>query len=612
MAGTVTATQSGNTAGGMFLQVYVLVNAGSLGPNTLTALNVDHGSITTTVTGSMVVGALCNGNGGGTAFVGESGCTVASFNDTTNTNEYGAFFTTLTGTPGATTVGSTTAMAGGPGGMAACEILPSGGTLAQSGSPAGVGTPSATTLATASITPPAGSLLVAVVVTNGNATGPPTITMGTTGTIGALTWTPGPNANGLSVGFFQDIGIWTAPVPTVATGIGGSRQQILPGRTWLQRFRRPQLTEPQAAPSVPVPVYPPQVYAQPGLAWKQKYRLPQRPKPVSPVNPPYIAGLGGSGYNSWFQDQYGQPRLMVSEQAWLLPSNAGRWNSGAWQSDMDAYFAARASQGYTAWYGIAWNNLHIDTTALSGGRTWDGIFPLNVNGTPGAIATGSETVTLNDPFWQRIDYLFGAAFKKGISCFLNISQSYDISSAGSVWQHATNTQGTAFGAALAARYPQLSYPHVFWFFGDDDDGPNDSFYQAILTGMQGAGDTRTLISCEAFTNCNCHIEFDNKTAFSGAFGVPNATYNWVYSYDAPYFGCEDSYAEGGTFPHIPAVYGDGVYYGDSGSGTNPDRAIRNFVWWSLSSGSRGFPSTSGPSLIGVGPTSLWQWAVRMR
>ena len=131
----------------MLLQVYVLVNAGALGPNTLTALNVDNGSITTTVTGSMVIGALCNGNGGGTAFVGESGSTVASFNDTTNTNEYGAFFTTLTGTPGSTLVGSTTAMAGGPGGMAACEVLASGGTLAQSSSPAVVGTPTATTLA---------------------------------------------------------------------------------------------------------------------------------------------------------------------------------------------------------------------------------------------------------------------------------------------------------------------------------------------------------------------------------------------------------------------------------------------------------------------------------
>jgi Protein of unknown function (DUF4038) len=319
----------------------------------------------------------------------------------------------------------------------------------------------------------------------------------------------------------------------------------------------------------------------------------------------YITGFGGSGYNSWFTDGSGTPRMLVLEQAWLLPSNAGRWNSGNWQSDMDAYTAARSSQGYTGWYGVPWNNTHMDSTALSGGRTWDGIYPLIVNGTAGAITTGSETISLNNSFWTRIDYLFNSAKAKNITCFLNVSQSYDISTATGIWHNATNTQGTAFGTALSTRYPLSSYPNVQWFFGDDDDGPNDSFYQAILTGMQNAGDTRPLISDEQFTNTNCHIEFDNGTSFGGTFGVPNSTYNWVYSYDAPYFGVEDSYKEGGTYSHIPPVYGDGVYYGDTGSGTTPNRAIRTFTWWALSSGARGVCATSGPS--DIGGTGLWLW-----
>jgi hypothetical protein len=418
-----------------------------------------------------------------------------------------------------------------------------------------------------------------------------------------------------------------------------------PGRTWLHYFRCPQFFNQQPPGPVAAQANPATATASgaalnatvvtvsaaaapqfnPGKTWRKHFQWPQQqqlsgPPPLAWATAglatatgtanglkPYPAGLGGTGYNSWFTNQFGAPRLMVIEQAWSLPYNAGRWNSGNWQGDMDAYFAARAVQGYTAWYGVAWGQQHQEPTSLTFGRTWDGVYPLNINGTPGGIVTGAETVTLNDTFWQRIDYLFASARAQGIACFLNMGLSYDHSDTNGIWSHATNAQATAFGAALTARYPQATYPHVFWFFGDDDDGPNDSFYAAQLSGMQGAGDTRALVSIEQFTNTNCHIEFDNKTSFSGSFGAPNATYNWIYSYDAPYFGGEDSYSEGGTFTHIPAVYGDGVYYGDTGAGTIPNRAIRNFAWWALASGSRGFAATSGPSDIGTGPTQLWQW-----
>jgi hypothetical protein len=233
------------------------------------------------------------------------------------------------------------------------------------------------------------------------------------------------------------------------------------------------------------------------------------------------------------------------------------------------------------------------------------VYPLTINGTPGAIATGAETVALNATFWARIDAFIATAMRYGTAVFMNLSMSYDVTDTGGIWQNATNTQGTAFGNALASRYPVANWPNLHWFFGDDDDGPNDSFYSAILTGIHNAGDTRPLISIEQFTNTNCHIAFSSGGAFSGSFGAPNATYNYVYSYDAPYFGTEASYTEGGTFTHIPPAYGDGLYYGDTGSGTTPDRAMRTFAWWALASGSRGFTATSGPSDLGGG--GLWTW-----
>ena len=324
--------------------------------------------------------------------------------------------------------------------------------------------------------------------------------------------------------------------------------------------------------------------------------------------PPYIAGLGGTGYNSWFQDQFGVPRLAVIEQGWALPFNAGRWSGSGGgatpQADFTSYFSNRAAQGYTAWYGVAWGSTHVDSTA-TGGKSWDGVFALTVNGTPGNIATGTETVGLNSTFWSRIDAMFATARQYGIACFLNMGLTYDFSDAGGIWQHATNTQATAFGTALATRYPQSSYPHVFWFFGDDDGGGNDSFWSAMLSGMASAGDTRPLIAIEYLTNENSHVEFDNGTAV-GTFGASSATYNWCYSYDAPYFALERSYTEGGTFAHIPPVYGDGIYYGDSGGGPSVETAVRTFVWWALASGSRGFASTSGPSF--GDSNALWMWA----
>jgi len=320
---------------------------------------------------------------------------------------------------------------------------------------------------------------------------------------------------------------------------------------------------------------------------------------------PFVAGLAGTGYNSYFVDQAGNPRLMVIEQCWSMPFNAGRWNSGNWQSDFTAYFSNRAAQGYTAWYGLAWGSVHNDPTALSGGRSWDGVYPLKINGTPGAIATGAETVTLNTPFWDRIDAMFATARQYGIACFLNLGQTYDLSDTGAIWLHATNTQATAFGNALATRFPQASYPHVHWFWGDDDGGGNDSFWGAMLTGMQNAGDTRTLFSIEYLTNSTSHVETDNGAAL-GTFGAANAAYNWAYCYDASYFTCERAYSEGGTFTHIPAVYGDGIFYGDTGGGGGSvDYCIRTFVWWGLASGSRGFPATSGDSFADT--SALWKW-----
>lgn len=309
--------------------------------------------------------------------------------------------------------------------------------------------------------------------------------------------------------------------------------------------------------------------------------------PAATAVPAHIAGLAGSGVNGYFTDQYGNPKILRLEQCWLLPAHAGEWG-GTYQSDYTAYFSARSGQGYTAWYGIAWPW----PTESTGGQRYDGTYPFSVNGTPGPISSG--TLTLNNAFWTWIDAFFATALSYGITCFLNLGTSYDFGGTG-VWAGVTGTQEQAFGHALATRYPQASYPNVFWFFGDDDTtGANDTDFANMLTGLRAGGDARALVSMEQDPETNSHIEFDNGDVYvPGGFGITNATYNWAYTYYPGYAGTEDSYAETGT-TLIPVVWGDGPYYGDTDNST-PDYTIRRFAWWALASGARGFNNTSGPT-----------------
>ena len=213
---TVTGTTTNNTFGGGLLQVQVLDNAALAGtPATATSATAYNCSITTTVTGSMVFGSVSNLSANAT-FTAESGTTILTdFADTTHTAEYGSFRTTsTTGTPGPTTVGSSTTFNTNYG-CCALEILASGGTLTIDGSsPAAVDSATLTSLTTASFTPPGGSLLVAMLVADGAFSG---TQVATVSSVPALTWTERINVNAAEAGLSGYLGVWTATVPAAVT-----------------------------------------------------------------------------------------------------------------------------------------------------------------------------------------------------------------------------------------------------------------------------------------------------------------------------------------------------------------------------------------------------------
>ena len=274
---------------------------------------------------------------------------------------------------------------------------------------------------------------------------------------------------------------------------------------------------------------------------------------------PFVVGVSGLH----FVDAAGEPILVRGDTVWAFPVNAGRWNGGDWAADFDAYFAARGSQGYNAVYhaalGSTQNNGPFNT-----GATFDGHLPF-VGGEPG---------DLNETYWARVDYMLDRAEGLGITVFLNWAYSDDLANA--ALSGKTSTQCEAYGAALGSRYGNR--PNLVWGIGGDYFGSDDTRVTAVLNGIRSTGDTH-LIAIQYYPETTSRQDLQSGSA--QPWGVTNAQYNFVYSYNVLYYGVEEGYAE---TPLIPVLWGDGTYDDDSSA----DRLImRNHTWWALTSGSRG-------------------------
>jgi hypothetical protein len=269
MAITVTATQGGSTAAGMALRVFVLTQAAAT-QNGATANNLFLGvtsftlSITTTQTGSRVYGA--------SAPTPSASMTAAALTtlvdniaDGTNNEQYVTFkATSLTGTPGATTLGFT-APSASSGPFAQAEIKTAGTLTEDASAPAVVSTTTLTAVTTASFTPPAGSLLVALVASDGG-TGVTTMALSDTG---AHTWTELVK-NNVAGGDYA--GVWIAQIPAggATSGTTQPRATVPVPRRRLARALWAKITG-QAYVQVPaprqLPYLPPRRRPRKGLWW---------------------------------------------------------------------------------------------------------------------------------------------------------------------------------------------------------------------------------------------------------------------------------------------------------------------------------------------------------
>lgn len=211
---TVTATGGGGAANGILLRLLVLNNAALAGTPAVASQSgvaAHQASITTTHTSSMVYGAVMNGYSGAMMPL-DAGCTaVDNADDTVNGVNYCTFTAGPTGTPGAATVGTVASFQGG---MAAAEVLASGGSIStDASSPAVVSSTAATFITTGAFNAPPGTLLLALVSADGSAGS--IATMSVTDSSG-LVWTPLVEAHASGQGY---AGIWAASVPLSSVNI---------------------------------------------------------------------------------------------------------------------------------------------------------------------------------------------------------------------------------------------------------------------------------------------------------------------------------------------------------------------------------------------------------
>jgi Protein of unknown function (DUF4038)/Putative collagen-binding domain of a collagenase len=293
----------------------------------------------------------------------------------------------------------------------------------------------------------------------------------------------------------------------------------------------------------------------------------------------YITGLAG-GQSGYFTDNNGNPKLWVATETWGLPVNAGNY-SVTYQNAYDNFFSARAAQGFTVTMtDPAW--AEPQATAYNG-NDWDGTTPL------AGGSTDPSAAALNSAFWTRVDYGVSSAQSNGITIGMVLYNADAVANSSALMHSWTTTQWTAWTQKIATRY--ASQPNIIWMIGNDAFSPfSDSVWDAMLTGLANAGDSRPI---GVWYNPECTSRYITDISQNEPWGTSHSAFNFCYTYNAGYWIIDYAYLEKaseGASTLLPVIWGDGFFWnGDSGAGydSTQDRALRQEWWWCLTSGARG-------------------------
>lgn len=256
-------------------------------------------------------------------------------------------------------------------------------------------------------------------------------------------------------------------------------------------------------------------------------------------------------------NQEGVPFQLRGDAAWALAVQLTR-------EDLTTYFNDRQINGFNSFIFEVINS--NDGFATNAPANAYGDLPFT--GTPFASS-------LNEPYWQHIDYIYKTAAKRGMVALT--SAAYEGVNGGSEgWYSAMVSAGAsnvqAYGAAIAARY--LHQDNIIWVNGGDYRPPTLTIPNALATGILSA-DTRHL-----FTT---HWARDS----TGTDGSPSwLTLNSSYTHDNNIDTrvLADYLAAPSLADFVVETYYEGTF---SGQPTLTATQVRREMWQSMLSGACG-------------------------
>jgi hypothetical protein len=236
---------------------------------------------------------------------------------------------------------------------------------------------------------------------------------------------------------------------------------------------------------------------------------------------------------------------------------------------MDAYFAARAAQGFNA----AWVNVVCTTT--TGGRddasTYDGIRPFS-----GHVSSGDyDLSTPVGAYFQRVDALVAAAAAHGFLLFLD---PLEVKGFASTFVHNVDAAKIGYGAFLGARYGAA--PNVFWMSGNDWDGNMAGDVDLVPQGIRQAGSAQLQTAEMLWPQISSTLDAPD-------WQPPSAGLNFSYTYNPTYALLLHDWDR---TPHLPNVHIEGDYEAENiALGSHPTNAhdVRAQLYWALTSGAAG-------------------------
>ena len=286
----------------------------------------------------------------------------------------------------------------------------------------------------------------------------------------------------------------------------------------------------------------------------------QRVAPTS--GPPFVWSVSEDG--RYFEDQYGDPKLVRGDSPWSLMTDL----SG---EEVEAYLADRERHGVNALI-VSLLGAEANGAPADDGATFDGIRPF----------TGADPTSWNPAYWERAKRYVAMAERHGITVMLYPVDSWVIDS-GLVPTDADVCE--AYGRKVAKYFAEA--PNIVWVSGGDyrPEGSElvlgtdlDTCVESVLRGIRSTGDDRPFsmqMGAGVPMTSTSHPTWGEKV-----------DWNFVYTYGPTYRLVRRAHAHD---PPIPTIFGEGNYERENNQGNQPttNETLRRQVAWALTSGAAG-------------------------